>query len=145
MAGFNHPPTWSLNVPNKIFPHNYLRLYWYLCGFGPHTCYRWNRKLAEKLGVSRGTIKRALRWLLDHNLISIEKPLLGNRRFNIVQAHKRRLIHAKYPDHLPNAPNFQPVKTRSRKATGFRLSPSDFEASRQRNLAALFAAACGSK
>jgi hypothetical protein len=55
------------------------------------------------------------------------------------------LIHAKYPDHLPNALIFQAVKTRSRKKDWSRLSPSDFEASRQRNLAALFAAACGSK
>jgi hypothetical protein len=80
----NYPkPIWTYDVPNSMMPRAVKKLYLYICPFGPHTCWLYNRRLGSKIGYSQATVKRAIRWGIDHGLWWITSSGGAHRRIHV--------------------------------------------------------------
>jgi len=125
----NYPTAmWTYGIPNSVMPRAVKDLYRYLRTFGPHTCWLWNCRLGKKIGYSRRTVKRALRWGIDHRLWWITSSGGPHRRI-----HPR--YYESYHDWLTksvlNKRHFPDLRTPGK------LSDSELNDRRNRNLKSL--------
>ncbi len=75
-------PYWVWPVSKKLLPWSVKHLYAYFCFFGPSTNFEWNCRLAKRFGVSRSTIKRYLKKLVELRLIWITSGRGRHRRIH---------------------------------------------------------------
>jgi len=76
------PTQWHLRIHTQGFKPQLKELYNYFVWFDQRACIQWNCRLAKKFGVSRRTIKRRLKRLVELKLIWITSGGGAHRRIH---------------------------------------------------------------
>lgn len=131
------PAQWLHHVNARTFPYGPRCLYRYLCSFPSRKCWLYNYRLALQFHVSVRSIQYWLKWLKDSNLVGLVYPRSSGVTFDGYARNGPRIIKV---HHFRHAPQWIVARTARRLARLTRkkpLAPVDFEASRNRQKAAL--------
>jgi hypothetical protein len=97
------PPTWIYKLSWRNFPYGPRSLYFYLCAFSSRECFLYNCMLALHFDVSISTIKRWIRWLRRHALISLS---LRSDPSRPLDTHSFKTIRRIFVRHYPTPESY---------------------------------------